>query len=59
MIIGLIIGTLSAIAGYHIAGKRGRRPALWATLGFLFGVFALLTLRLLPARTVAAAPVAA
>jgi hypothetical protein len=59
MIIGLVIGTLSAIVAFRLAGTKGRRPALWAVLAFFFGVFALLTLRLLPVRTAAAAPVAA
>jgi len=49
MILALVIGIASAALSFHLAPKRGRRPVLWAALGFAFGVFALATLRLLPA----------
>ncbi len=35
-----------------MARGRGRRPALWATIGAIFGVFAVATLALLPRKTV-------
>ena len=50
MIIGVIIGVVFAVANHRLANNRGRRPLLWAGLGFVFGVFAFLTLRFLPIR---------
>ena len=53
MIIGVVFGVAFALVAYRLAGKRGRRPALWAGVAFVFGVFALITLRLLPAKPTA------
>jgi hypothetical protein len=55
MIIAVVLGIAWAFGTYHMAGRRGRRQPLWAALGFFFGVFALITLRLLPAQTPATA----
>lgn len=50
MIIAVVFGVAFALVAYRLAGKRGRRPALWAGLAFFFGLLALIPLRLLPAK---------
>jgi threonine/homoserine/homoserine lactone efflux protein len=59
MIVAVVFGIAFAAVSYRLAARRGRRPALWAALGFVFGLFALITLRLLPARTAVSMPVSA
>lgn len=42
----IIVGLLFAWACHYLAGKRNRNQVNWAIGGFLFGIFALVTLLL-------------
>lgn len=44
----LVIALLFAAASAWVATRRGRSSVLWAVLGFVFGVFALLAVAVLP-----------
>jgi hypothetical protein len=47
-VLGLAV--FSALLCYLVAGLKGRDRALWANLGFLFGIVALLANAVLPRR---------
>ena len=44
----LLVWCLCSWACYSIAKSKGRSEALWAVLGILFGVFAVLAIAILP-----------
>ena len=46
--VALIVWCLCAWGCYTIAKSKGRSEALWAVLGILFGVFAVLAIAILP-----------
>lgn len=46
----LPVGILFAVITGAVAGRRGRSPALWAVLGFLFGPIAPLIVAVLPSE---------
>lgn len=46
----LIIAILFAVACNRVAVSKGRGPALWAVLGFLFSLLALIVIALLPRK---------
>lgn len=48
--ISLIIAIVCAYACYRIALGKGRGPVLWAMLGFLFPLIALIVIALLPRK---------
>lgn len=43
---------LWSITGYRIAKRKGRNAVVWALMGFLFGILALILLALLPSKAV-------
>lgn len=47
-IIFLIGWTIVAFVCMQIAQKKGRNPKLWFVVGYCFGIFAVLTVALLP-----------
>lgn len=44
----LFIGIVGAILNALLASARGREPWLWGLIGFLFGIFSLLVLAVMP-----------
>lgn len=44
----LLIWVLFGVACYVLAKEKGKNPILWAVLGALFGIFALIVLAFLP-----------
>ena len=44
----LLISAGFAWVAWYLASQRGRRPVLWAVLGFVFWFFALIVLVVLP-----------
>jgi hypothetical protein len=44
LLIAVLVGFLSA----HIATRRGRNPYFWFSIGFLFGIFGILAIFLIP-----------
>jgi hypothetical protein len=48
--LSLIIAIVCAYACYRIASGKGRGPVLWAILGFLFPLIALIVIALLPRK---------
>ena len=48
-LVGIIFAILYAVACWLIARRKGRNPAVWAILGFLFPLVALILVLLLPA----------
>ena len=52
LVLPFVFMVASAVLSARIADGRGRRPALWATLGVIFGVLAVATVALLPRKTV-------
>jgi hypothetical protein len=49
----LFVWLASAAGGALIASSKGRSGMAWGVLGFLFGLFALLVVALLPAKKTA------
>jgi hypothetical protein len=47
-LIALVVALICIAACYQLAKKKGRRPWLWAVLGFVAGIVALIVLALLP-----------
>ena len=45
----IVFGAVFAYICAQIAEKKGRSQATWMLLGFLFGLFAVITISLLPA----------
>ena len=43
----LFSGVMGLLCG-HLAGKKGKRPPLWFFMGFLFGIFGLILLYIVP-----------
>ena len=52
LVFPLVFMVVWAVFTARMARGRGRRPGLWATIGAIFGVFAVATLALLPRKTV-------
>jgi hypothetical protein len=50
-IIGLIVAIICAIVCRNIAAGKGRGPTLWAILGFLFSIIALIVILILPRKS--------
>jgi hypothetical protein len=50
-LIGLVIAIIFAVICYRIAVGKGHNGTLWAVLGFLFTLIALIILLILPRRT--------
>ena len=46
--VAIIVWCLCSFVCYTIAESKGRSGALWAALGILFGVFAVLVIAILP-----------
>jgi hypothetical protein len=49
-LIGLIVAIIFAVICHRIAVGKGRGPVLWAILGFLFPLIALIVIALLPSK---------
>ncbi len=49
--VSLIISLLFAFGCNRIAVRKGRGPVLWAILGFLFSIIALIVIAILPRRS--------
>ena len=47
-ILSIIFSCVFAFLSYHYASKRGRDPYIWFFLGFIFGLFGLIALFILP-----------
>ncbi len=52
----LVVNTCDAVMCRLLAYNNGHRRNLWTLLGFVFGIWALAVLMVLPKRTEAAAP---
>jgi hypothetical protein len=50
-IVGLIVAIVCAVVCRNIATTKGRGPTLWAILGFLFSLIALIVILILPKKT--------
>lgn len=55
LVVFVVIGVFFAVACGAIAKGKGREPALWAIMGFLFAIFALVVLACLPDQRAEAA----
>jgi uncharacterized membrane protein YoaK (UPF0700 family) len=53
-LIGLVIAVVCAVVCHRIATTKGRSPVLWAVLGFLFPLIALIVIALLPSKRASA-----
>ncbi|MEO3939427.1 hypothetical protein V3N99_22190 (plasmid) [Dermatophilaceae bacterium Soc4.6] len=49
-LIGLVLAVVFAVGCYLLAQRKGRRPVLWAVLGFFFSLIALIVLAVLPSH---------
>lgn len=50
-IVSLAVGVACAFGGYFIAKGKNRNAGLWAVLGFLFGLIALIVIAVLPKKS--------
>lgn len=44
----LLLSVMMGLLCAHLAGKKGKRPPVWFAMGFLFGVFGLILLYIVP-----------
>jgi hypothetical protein len=51
---GLVIAVLIGLLCGYIAGRKGRRPALWGILGFFFTIITLIVVLIVPSKRHAA-----
>jgi hypothetical protein len=47
---GLVIAVIIGVICGMIAGRKGRRPALWGILGFLFTIITLIVVLIVPSK---------
>ena len=47
---GLVIAVLIGLLCGYIAGRKGRRPALWGILGFFFTLITLVVVLIVPSK---------
>ncbi len=47
---GLVIAVLIGLLCGYIAGRKGRRPALWGILGFFFTIITLIVVLIVPSK---------
>ena len=50
VVVYLVVAIAIVVIAWRVADDRGRRPGVWGGLAFLFGIFALLVLILLPSK---------
>jgi len=50
-VVSLVVAILFAVACYVLAGRKGRRPVLWAVLGFFFTLISLIVVAVLPSKS--------